>query len=166
MGHAQCCTGGLGYCQVWLQISMQHSHVDLKLGSTGIGKPLTQKKWTVCWRVLGSSGSSWRGKAVGCGCNSGPTFKGQTEQERLFFWDSCHDTKDDFKEWQYIVASINSVWHAEKCEFDFLLKWTFKDFVCVQGLEGEALLVSGPLPFTPYFPGLWIFLNPWGYGTH
>ena len=45
----------------------------------------------------------------------------------------------------------------QKREFDFPLKWTFKDFdvnVCVQGLAGEALLVSDPLTFTPYFPGL------------
>lgn len=46
---------------------------------------------------------------MGCGCSSGPTVKEQTAGEVIVLRLS-HETRGDFKEWQYIVGSINSVY--------------------------------------------------------
>lgn len=104
---------------------------------------------------LGVEGAAVEEKLLACGCNSGPTFKEQTEQERLFFWDSCHETKDDFKEWQYIVGSINYVWHPEKW-IQFSFKVDFQGFWC-------KCLCSGPCRRS--FAGFWSItiysLFPW-----
>lgn len=57
--------------------------------------------------------------------------------------------------------------HAKKCELDFTLKSTFKDFdvnVRVQDLsvEGEALPFSGPIIIYSLFPSIMNFPKSMG----